>query len=233
LAKRHERWSGAVADFVANNVDAAVARNGNHGVQIAKINSNDRHLGLRRCVLSVGERKGGARALKERQRRRKKIARPAEMKALTWPSLLLNQSITKSIKMASFSLQGDMKKKFGLIVPAKKQQQQPKAPSPASTTKTTTTTPKRSIFDDSDDDAAYDEAPKTSKQVVEESIRTASIRSQNTHRVQKQHEAALEEDASIFDYDAVYDQMKSAERQDKLAREGASQERQVRPMIAH
>jgi hypothetical protein len=51
-------------------------------------------------------------------------------------------------------------------------------------------------------------------------------------RVKEMHEEALQEDSSIFDYDGVYDQMKHAKEQEKLARYGITSSKQVIPGIS-
>ncbi|KAL9235414.1 hypothetical protein vseg_010173 [Gypsophila vaccaria] len=89
-----------------------------------------------------------------------------------------------------------MQNKYGLIIRAPKSQSKiqstrPAIPKPAG------------IFDDDDDD-------------VEQEISRHATKNKTLKDVEEQHKKALEEDPSVFDYDGVYDDMKSKLAQPKV-----------------
>jgi coiled-coil domain-containing protein 55 len=90
---------------------------------------------------------------------------------------------------------------------------------------------KKPAFDDSDDeDNILTKAPKSKKQPeaiagLNEDLRTyTSLSEETAARMAKE---ALEVDPSVFDYDAVYDELKVAEKQKKQLAELDRQERKV------
>lgn len=147
--------------------------------------------------------------------------------------------------MASFSLSGGLKKRYGLIVPSA-------VAASGSNRQKATTSKRRSVFGDEedgqssidDDDDEYDEKrfddePATSKETnstVQQPPAPhpppppliATTEAKQSKRVAELHQQALAEDETVFDYDAVYDQIKADELQQKLEREGVSQKREVR-----
>ncbi|KAL1918489.1 uncharacterized protein VTP21DRAFT_3149 [Calcarisporiella thermophila] len=88
--------------------------------------------------------------------------------------------------------------------------------------------PKASIFgDDADDDYEQDSTPSDYKTVINRSL--ALHTQQISRKDAKEYEKALSEDPTIFDYDAVYDDIKSAEREAERRRKGIDENEEKKP----
>lgn len=95
------------------------------------------------------------------------------------------------------------KMKFGLNVPAKK--------------KTQAVLNRHSTFAQQDPDDEEEQAQTSHRANVNQQLSQQSV---TNKKIAEQHAKALEEDANIFDYDAVYDDLKEAERKKKEALKG-------------
>lgn len=104
------------------------------------------------------------------------------------------------------------KMKFGLNVPAKK--------------KTTVAFNRHNTFAQQDPDDEEEQTQVGHRANVNQQL---SQQSATNKKIAEQHAKALEEDANIFDYDAVYDDLKEAERIKKEALKGPNSKKVTSP----
>ncbi|KAI9249294.1 coiled-coil domain-containing protein 55-domain containing protein [Sporodiniella umbellata] len=77
---------------------------------------------------------------------------------------------------------------------------------------------RKSAFDDSSDEDESETQPKSASQRAKSQVnKQLSSYSTANKKLQEEHSKALEDDPNIFDYDAVYDDLKAAEKKKKDA----------------
>ncbi|KAJ3186562.1 hypothetical protein HDU85_007382 [Gaertneriomyces sp. JEL0708] len=121
--------------------------------------------------------------------------------------------------------------KFGLILRGKKAPSQPQASKPSTSGTTSFSLGRRlkpnqafASNDDSDEEEHQDEPITEASSIhieerrrVNQELRT--VQAQRSRLAEEEYKKALEEDPNVFDYDAVYDDLKKAEQQKKKSKD--------------